>query len=64
MLMINATRHLDANFSGVYRRPSIWVGPRLRKFGKGNLPATRLQFEQGVGNECFNQILGRPAGLP
>ena len=64
MLMINATRHLDANLSGVYPRPSIWVGPCQRRFGKGGAAATRQQFEQGAGNECFNQIMGRPAGLP
>jgi hypothetical protein len=64
MLMINATRHIDANISGVYPRPSIWVGPGLRQFGKGGAAATRQKFKQGVGNECFNQILGWQAGLP
>ena len=64
MLMINATRHLDANLGGVYPRPSIWVGKAMRRFGEGGAAATRQQFKQGVGNECFNQIMGRPAGLP
>jgi hypothetical protein len=64
MLMINATRHLDANLSGVYSRPSIWAGKAMRRFGQGGAAATRQQFKQGVGNECFNQIMGRPAGLP
>ena len=63
MLMVNATRHLDANLSGVYPRPSIWAGKAMRQFGKGGAAATR-QINQGVGNECFNQIMGRPAGLP
>jgi hypothetical protein len=64
MLMINATRHLDANLSGVYPRPSIWVGKAMRRFGEGGAAATRQQFKQGVGNECFNQIMGWAAGLP
>jgi hypothetical protein len=64
MLMINATRHLDANLSGVYPRPSIWVGKAMRRFGEGGAAATRQQFKQGVGNERFNQIMGWAAGLP
>ncbi len=64
MLMINAIRHLDANLSGVYPRPSIWVGKAMRRFGEGGAAATRQQFKQGVGNGRFNQIMGRPAGLP
>ena len=65
MLQINATRHLDANLSGVYPRPTMWSGPCSRRIGEGKgAKATRQQFIQGVGNECFNQIMGRPAGLP
>jgi len=63
MLMINATRHLDASF-GVYPRPSIWAGPCLRQFGERTPPATRQLIKRGVGNVCFDQIMGRPAGLP
>jgi hypothetical protein len=64
MLKFSAIRHLDANLSGVYPRSTMWSGPGLRRLGKAGAAAKRQQFMQGVGNECLNQIMGRPAGLP
>jgi hypothetical protein len=63
MLMINANRHLEANF-GVFGLAPNWIGVRLSRYGKGRSPATRQKFKNGVGNECFDQIMGRPAALP
>jgi len=69
MLKFSAIRHLDANLSGVYPRPSMGSGPGLPRIGmvrvgKARAAAKRQQFMQGVGNECLDQIMGRPAGLP
>jgi len=63
MLMINATRHLDASF-GVFGLAPNWIGVCLRQYGKGRSPATRQKFKNGVGNVHFDQIMGRPAALP
>ena len=59
MLMVNATRHFDANLSGVYPRPSIWVGKAMRRFGEGGAAATRQQFKQGVDGGNPGQALFR-----